>query len=200
MKTKEEREVTPQFGGAGNLGVYAITPTVFDVEALRSASQDDSLAKAMAHLLNSQCHIAFSGRMVYDQVREALEKKHGEPEAKKLKEWHVTHYAEAKELAKEVVATTDFDYVSEFRRWATEVFAKRGTAQSKKPVLAQYDGVEKGIRTKWDNMSVMEQQKVIDSLKLNITTAATTEQALAALEAKYARPVAVDVEGLFATE
>jgi len=200
MKTTEEREVTPQWGGVGNLGVFAIKPIVFDVQSLRDAVNDDKYAPGLVHLVNSQAHIAFSGKTVHDPIRNELEKKHGEPEAKKLKEWYQARYEEAKKMAASLVPTLTFNYVEKTKDWTVNVFAKRGTAQSRKPVLAQYDGVEKGIKANWTTMGSIGQAKVIESLKLDVTVGESVEAALKALEAKYSRPVAVDIDGLFATE
>lgn len=196
MKTTEEREVTPQFGGLKNknLGVYTINPVVFTPETLDEAIAESIVKRGICHLLNSQAHINFAGPTVYKAVRAKLEAKHGKPAPKGLTEWHETHYEEAKQLAAELVKTLEFDYVARVTEWAKTDFANRGTASAKRPVLKEYDAVEGFITKRWAVAKEAAKQMCIDQCKLEgVTVQSTSEEVLAQLAKQYQRPVAVDL-------
>jgi hypothetical protein len=194
MKTTEEREVMPQFGGIGkNLGTYTINPVVFTPEALREAVSEAIVERGICHLLNSQAHINFSGTTVYKAVRAKLEEKYGKPETKGAKEWHERHHAEAVRMASEMVPTMEFDYVEKVKEWARTDFANRGTSKNR-PVLKEYDAVERFIDTRWAAAKAEAKGMCISQCKLEgVTVESSAVEVKAQLAKQYQRPVALDL-------
>jgi hypothetical protein len=192
-----ERDVTPQWtGGKGNnLGSYTFRAREFDEKLIGELAQDKLMRSALADFCNGQLNIRFGNKLAQERVTAELPKPN---EGEKREAWLSRTEALAKEVAAEVLPGFEADYVSAFVTWALEDFANRGAKKDTRDILTNYDQLVAGIEARWDTTPVEARAEKLGKLGLDAKHATgTKEQAIAAIDAKYRRPVAVTVDDAF---
>jgi len=194
MNTKQEqveREVTPQFGGAGNLGTFKLNYRGFEgrLEELTATPEREAY---LAHMLNGQANISYPGPEIAGHVRKVLQEKYGKPESKGSLEWHQKHLEEAKKIAEILMKDYTIDFVDAFVSAANR-HAKRGQGEAKRTPLADFIRVETFIVGKWSTAKEETKKKLVEQLKLE---GETQEEVLASLRKKYCAPVVLDLDAL----
>lgn len=194
------RDVQPQWGGGkgNNLGEFTLNVTQFTGAGVRDLVTDDLMAEALADMVNGQLHIRFGSRACQDKVKASglrARDKEEKPDA-----FFADTLTDARAIAKRVLPGFSPDYTELFREWAREDFAKRGERQDRRPVLADYDKAVAGFEAKWDGWDADKRKLALERFALTVADvdAATAVDVIAALKAKYQRPVAVDADELFA--
>lgn len=186
------RDVAPQWGGGkgNNLGAFTVNAKELTGEGIVAlVGESPLMANAMADLVNGQLHIRFGSKLCLDQVKPSLREK-GKDED--IADYLAATLEQAREVAKVKLAGFSPDYIAEFRRWASEDFAKRGEKKDTRPVLADYDKFMAGVDAHWAVMSDEKKTGVLTALSLDAALiAGDAAQVKAAIEAKYQRPVAV---------
>lgn len=198
MTVIESRDVAPQWvgGKGGNLGDFTLSTKGFTGQGLIAmATKDAKFADAMADILNNQLHIQFGSKLCKQLVTPGLEKQGKE---EKWPEYAERTYEKAKELAAAKLPSATLDYVAAFEDWAVNVFPKRGQRMDKRPFLTDYDKVVSGVETHWSGMDAERRAKLVERLALGeIPADAKASDVVAAINAKYQRPVTVDAGDLF---
>ncbi|HUQ94192.1 MAG TPA: hypothetical protein VM120_21105 [Bryobacteraceae bacterium] len=193
-----ERDVTPQWmGGKGNnLGAYTFRCNEFNREVIREMVKSDLLTDALADFANGQLNIRFGNKLSQERVERELPV--WDKKAEKRDAWMAKHEQAAKEAAARVLPGFEADYVQAFVDWAEEDFAKRGAKKDTRDVLTDYDKIMAGLEIHWETFS--QEKATAFCAKLGLAPELADQElakVVAAIDAKYRRPVAVTAGDLF---